>query len=362
MFSISSQWEAKQSRKREDEERENVRKQWVDSHTNFASFVSEEDVEKVTSSQDESESSELSQCLHPFFDIQEKGSKKVIFKGERYFIAESTETIRILIQQSTQANPNGYGLSPIQLKSIFLKPCSMFDEPVRLMDDVEKAMRIRRDRDDQNSDHPGFKVLIGSESVLSTVAGFPISRGALACGIVPMDRDETWLNSFLQTKVQKSEPVRILALDGICDNANLGSMIRCASAFGVNVVVISQDTCDCWYRRTIRVSMGHIFRIPIVRVNNLAEAVSKWSSPEEFNVTSYAAVLETDSLLSDIKHGELPMSWCCIMGSEGNGISLAVREAATHKLRIQIESDVDSLSVPVATGILLNGLREREER
>ena len=322
--------------------------------------MSKEDVKKVTS-QDERES-DLSQCLFPFLDIQKTGSKKAKSNGERNFIAESTETIRILIQQSTQTSQNHYGLSPIQLKCIFLKPCSLFDEPVRLIEDIEEAMRMRRERDGQSSDHPGFKVLIGSESVLSMVAGFPIARGALACGIVPMDRDETWLNSFLQNKIiQKSEPVRILALDGICDNANLGSMIRSASAFGVDVVVLSQDTCDCWYRRTIRVSMGHIFRIPIVRVTNLAAAISKWSSPG-LNVTSFAAVLETDCLLSDIKHGDLPKSWCCIMGNEGNGISFSVREAATQKLRIQIESDVDSLSVPVATGILLNGLREREKR
>ncbi|CAJ1969610.1 unnamed protein product [Cylindrotheca closterium] len=356
-------WEAKQSRKREEEEREKVRQQWVDSHSDFASFVSEDDIKKVKSSQSERES-DLSLCLLPFVDIQETGSKNAKFNdGQRYFIAESTETIRILIQQSTQTNANHYGLSPIQLKSIFLKPCSLFDEPVRLINDVEEAMRIRRERDSQNSNHPGFKVLIGSEFVLSMVAGFPIARGALACGIVPMGRDEAWLDSFLQNKrmSQKSEPLRMLALDGICDNANLGSMIRTASAFGVDVVVLSQDTCDCWYRRTIRVSMGHIFRIPIVRVNNLAATISKWSSPR-FNVTSYAAVLETNCLLSDIKRGNLPKSWCCIMGNEGNGISLAVREAATHKLRIQIESEVDSLSVPVATGILLNGLREREAR
>ncbi|KAL3930301.1 MAG: hypothetical protein SGBAC_011823 [Bacillariaceae sp.] len=353
-------WEAKQSRKREGEERVRVRKHWVRNHADFASFVSEDDIKKVTS-QDEAES-DLSQCLLPFFDIQEKVSKKAKLDGERYFIAESSETIRILIQESTQKSPNDYGLNSIRLKSIFLKPSSLFDEPVRLLNDIEEAIRIRREREDQTIDHPGFKVLVGSESVLSEVAGFPIARGALACGIVPTDRDETWLHSFLQYKItQKSDPVRILALDGICDNTNLGSMIRCASAFGVNVVVVSQNTCDCWYRRTIRVSMGHIFRIPIVRVSNLASAITKWSSPE-LNMTSYAAVLETDYLLSDIKHGDLPKSWCCIMGNEGNGISSAVREAATHKLRIQIEPGVDSLSVPVATGILLNGLREREAR
>lgn len=320
-------------------------------------------MKKVTSGTEEERATELSQCLLPFLDIQEKGSKKAKHDGERYFIAEGTETIRILIQQSTQIPSSNDGLSPICVKSIFLKPTSLFDEPVRLLNNVEEAMRIKREQDGSNGNRPEFKVLVGTESVLSLIAGFPILRGALACGIVPTDRNETWLNSFLHDKiVKKSKSVRILALDGICDNANLGSMIRCASAFGVDVVVVSHDTCDFWYRRTIRVSMGHIFRIPIVRVRNLAGSIQKWSAGPELNVTSYAAVLETDHLLSNIRHKGIPKSWCCIMGNEGNGVSTAVREAATHKIRIQIESTVDSLSVPVAAGILLNGLREREEQ
>ena len=48
------------------------------------------------------------------------------------------------------------------------------------------------------------------------------------------------------------------------------------------------------------------------------------------------------------------------MGNEANGISKAVQGSCTHRVRIDMEANVDSFSVPVATGILLNGLRERE--
>ena len=130
---------------------------------------------------------------------------------------------------------------------------------------------------------------------LSAVAGFPISRGALACGIVPR-RDEDWLRSYLSSIYAsataataatatatatvdpppssspssisegiKSEsglpdpptlaataatahPIRILAMDRICDESNLGSAIRCAAAFGISAVVLSHDSCDAWYR------------------------------------------------------------------------------------------------------------------
>lgn len=58
--------------------------------------------------------------------------------------------------------------------------------------------------------------------------------------------------------------------------------------------------------------------------------------------------------------GDIPRRWCCVVGNEGNGISEVVVEACDHALTIEMDHNVDSLSLPVATGILLNGLRERE--
>eukprot|EP00980_Cylindrotheca_fusiformis_P007054 scaffold1481_cov137-Cylindrotheca_fusiformis.AAC.8 len=352
-------WEAKQSRKIEEAEQESSRLKWIQDHKNCAFLVSEDDVANAAqSSTTNGDISSLNHALAPYFDIQNKTGKSDLLKprNERLFIAEGTETLRILIQQST------HHTSPVDLRSIFLKPCLFFDEPVHLLADVQDAMQKRKEQGKDDINHPGFRVLLGSESVLSRVAGFHIARGALACGVVPPDRDEEWLLAFMrERKSQNDQKIRILALDGICDNSNLGSMIRCASAFGVDVVVLSHDTCDCWYRRTIRVSMGHIFKVPIVRVRNLAAELTKWSN-NEFKVFSYAAVLETDNLLTDINHGTVPASWCCIMGNEGNGVSSAVRNAATQHIRIHIEPGVDSLSVPIATGILLNGLREREQQ
>jgi tRNA G18 (ribose-2'-O)-methylase SpoU len=225
----------------------------------------------------------------------------------------------------------------------------------------------------------GFHVLIAeSESILSKVAGFPISRGALACGVVPTDRTEEWLDSYLTRKLEmismdvkkhkiSSTSLRLLALDGICDNANLGSMIRTASAFGVDAVVLSQDTADAWYRRTVRVSMGHIAWVPVVRVKNLASFVNKWDPQsghhrQQKGITCYAAVVQSaDLILDETPRGDVPMAWCCVMGNEGNGISTEVLERCSHRIRIDMVNGVDSLSVPVAREILLHGLREKED-
>ena len=58
--------------------------------------------------------------------------------------------------------------------------------------------------------------------------------------------------------------------------------------------------------------------------------------------------------------GDIPSSWCCIMGNEAVGISKEVVAASTKSIRIDMVEGVDSLSVPIATGILLHGLKERE--
>jgi tRNA G18 (ribose-2'-O)-methylase SpoU len=98
----------------------------------------------------------------------------------------------------------------------------------------------------------------------------------------------------------------------------------------------------------------------VVRVNNLAAELKKWSR-DEFKITSYAAVIDTDNLLTGLRRGGVPSSWCCVMGNEGSGISSAVADACTQRIRIDMVKGVDSLSVPIACGILLHGLKEREQ-
>lgn len=358
-------WEAKQARKRETNEIESTRFAWIQQHEGFSTWVTEEDSDKVHCQERGSLVSRIESLLIPYVDIQDSnksiaGNLGPLSHGERLFVAEGTETIRLLIQQSTQTRQNG--LNPIELKSIFVKPSVLFENPVNLLGDVEDTLKTRGRNGDDGS-HPGFHVLVGSEATLSRVAGFQISRGALACGVIPNDCDEAWLQKSITNRMNESDlkkpKIRLLALDGICDTANLGAMIRCASAFGIDAVVLSKDTCEAWYRKSIRTSMGHIFRVPVVRVDDLANVIQGWrvSYPE---LHSFAAVIDTDFLLQKLQHGQVRPSWCCVLGNEGDGISSEVAEACTRRIRIDMEAGVDSLSVPIACGIILHGLRERE--
>ena len=66
--------------------------------------------------------------------------------------------------------------------------------------------------------------------------------------------------------------------------------------------------------------------------------------------------------LNSMYIGTVPNRWCCVMGNEANGITSDVIATCRYSVRIDMEQGVDSLSVPIATGILLHGIRERENK
>jgi tRNA G18 (ribose-2'-O)-methylase SpoU len=358
-------WEAKQTRLDESKSREDERETWMSENAHYCTHVSTDDVARsktagstVSPNGERSSHSFVESLLRPYVDLKD-GPKQIGPSDEALFIAEGTETVRLLIQQSERENA-------VKVKSIFVKPATLFDEPVKLLTDIARASELHssRKRAKRNStdttveigveqSSPPFRLLVAKEQVMSEVAGFHIARGALACGVVPR-RDEAWLNMFLSNKINS----RLLALDGVSDSANMGAMIRCAAAFEIDAIILSHDCCDAWYRRSVRVSMGHIFHVPVVRVDDLASTLRRLAA------TSYAAVIDRDAdlVLEEIARGDVSHSWCCVMGNEGNGISPPVVQTCTHRLRIDMAPGVDSLSVPIAAGILLHGLKEREAR
>ena len=104
-------------------------------------------------------------------------------------------------------------------------------------------------------------------------------------------------------------------------------------------------------------SMGHCCRLPIVRCDSLAQELMLLQS--EADLVSFAAVIDKDATRLDALCAS-PSRWCAVVGNEDKGISTAVREACSQRVRIAMFPTVDSLAITVAAGIILNGLRERE--
>lgn len=330
-------WETKKARKEAALSKKQERERWFEENSSFCTHFRFEDVIHLKSGDPDP----LAKWLAPYMDLKDGPKKNV--EGEDLFIAEGTETVRVLLQKSAAHD--------IKIKSIMVKPATLFDPPVNLLADIDLF------RAQHNNEVP-FHVLMGDDQALSAIVGFPMARGAVACGVVPPGRqDQTVLETYLASKPNS----RLLAMDGICDIANMGSMIRCAAAFGMDAIVLSQDCCDPWYRRSVRVSMGHIFHMKLFRVNDLAATLKMLGRR---NIISYAAVIDPDAdlVLERLSKGDVQDSWCCVVGNEGHGISKKVVDACNVRLRIDMTDGVDSLSVPIATGILLHGLRERSKQ
>ena len=144
-----------------------------------------------------------------------------------------------------------------------------------------------------------------------------------------------------------------LALDGVQDPGNLGTIIRIADWFGISTIICSEDTVDAWNPKVVQATMGSIARVNIIYIN-LPDFLD--SLPADFPV--YGTFLDGDNIYTQ----ELTHEGLIIMGNEGNGISDAVRAKVNRRLLIpdfhQGET-ADSLNVAIATAITCSEFRRR---
>ena len=171
------------------------------------------------------------------------------------------------------------------------------------------------------------------------------------------------------SKQLPTEPVEkhlTLALDGIQDPGNLGTIIRTCDWFGVHDIFCSRDTADCYNPKVVQATMGALARIHIQYVDlpELLQAGEKiWSLfPNQKRVPVYGTLLDGKNMY---EKGAIPdKSWgLIIMGNEGNGISPEVRKYITHPLYIpaynkEASDVIESLNVSIATAIVLAEFRK----
>ena len=148
----------------------------------------------------------------------------------------------------------------------------------------------------------------------------------------------------------------VVALDGVQDPGNLGTIIRTCDWFGVHDIYCSQDTADCYNPKVVQATMGALARVRVHYIN-----IEEWlTEKRNIGVPIYGTLLEggnmyADGAIADKSKGVI------IMGSEGNGISAAIRELITHPIRIpSYPADADtseSLNVGIATAIVLAEFR-----
>ena len=146
-----------------------------------------------------------------------------------------------------------------------------------------------------------------------------------------------------------------LALDGVQNPGNLGTIIRLADWFGVEDIFCSEDTADCFNTKVVQATMGAILRVR-VHYLPLAEFLRR---TVESGVAVYGTMLDGDNIYD----AELGAEGVIVMGNEGKGVSDECAATFTHKLLIPTypaeRQGSESLNVAMATGILCAEFRRR---
>jgi TrmH family RNA methyltransferase len=143
---------------------------------------------------------------------------------------------------------------------------------------------------------------------------------------------------------------KILALDGISDPGNAGSIIRTASWYGVRYVVSTRTSVDCFSPKVVRASMGGIWDVKVAVVDDLVDVLSKFKAAGE---STYAADLEGIPLAE----WQPSTTGVLVVGSEAHGISPAVRSVVDERvsiIRSGSSGAVESLNAAISCGIILD--------
>jgi tRNA G18 (ribose-2'-O)-methylase SpoU len=129
---------------------------------------------------------------------------------------------------------------------------------------------------------------------------------------------------------------------------NLGSLIRIAAAFGANAMILGEQCCDPFFRQSVRVSMGTVFKLPIRRSDDLPYDLQRLAKARFERV---ATVLSPDAQpLATARRTE---KLALLLGGEADGLEESFVALCDRRVTIPMRHGTDSLNVAVAAGIFL---------
>ena len=138
----------------------------------------------------------------------------------------------------------------------------------------------------------------------------------------------------------------IIALDGVQDPGNLGTILRTVDSIGLKQILVSKESADAFNSKVVRSTMGAIFRIKIIEVEDLAQKIKEIKKHHfKLMVTS----LQTENSIYDIEFKKKII----VIGNESNGVSKEIQDIADEKAKIPMIGKTESLNASVAAGIVM---------
>lgn len=150
----------------------------------------------------------------------------------------------------------------------------------------------------------------------------------------------------LEELISKPNPL-LVVLENLQDPGNLGTIIRTGEGAGITGVIMSKQTVDVFNPKVIRATMGSIYRVPFVYVENMQETLRQLHAR---GIHTYAAHLDGKKYYDSFSFRE-PTAF--LIGNEGNGLTGETADAAEAYLKIPMEGQVESLNAGIATALLM---------
>lgn len=186
-----------------------------------------------------------------------------------------------------------------------------------------------------------------SEEIFKKISDTRTPQGILFV----MEQFSYSLEDMIRQSVQRLEeggraPLFLL-LEDIQDPGNLGTMLRTGEGAGVDGVIMSRGTADIYNPKTIRSTMGSLYRVPFLYTQGLREVIEKL---KENQIKVYAAHLKGEKYFDEISYEG---GSAFLIGNEGNGLRGETADLSDIYLKIPMEGQLESLNAAVAAALLL---------
>lgn len=186
---------------------------------------------------------------------------------------------------------------------------------------------------------PAERISVLAPDRLAALAGYDVHRGVLAAVRRPPARSPEHVLAGARL---------VAVLEDLTDPENLGALARSASALGVGGLLLSERCTDPLYRRTVRVSMGEVLRLPFARLAPWPDALARLRDRGWCTIGLSGDGGHRIEQLGPLAAGR-PLA--LVLGSEADGLSSGARRGCEHLVRIPMRPGVDSLNVAAAAAI-----------
>ena len=156
--------------------------------------------------------------------------------------------------------------------------------------------------------------------------------------------------AVLSLETKPASGPRLLALDGVQDPGNVGTIIRTADAAGFDGILFSRECADLFSPKVLRATMGSIFRLGFSFPSSLPEVLEEMKK-KGFSVLS--SQLDGEPFY---ERTNVAPSFVLVIGNEGSGVSDTVKAVSTHHLRLPMRGGAESLNAAIAAGIMMYDL------